>query len=49
MNNDDYFITNDEIEIFKDDLKKYLDDGIINYVERGYGSSSNFMNEEEQR
>lgn len=42
----DYFVTDDETEIFKEDLKEYLDKGIINSAKRNYGSSSNFTNED---
>lgn len=46
---DDYFITNDEIEIYKEDLKEYFDKGIINDVIRNYDDSVNFANEKAQR
>ncbi|MDH6533991.1 zinc-ribbon domain-containing protein [Parabacteroides sp. 52] len=42
MNDSDYFVRDDTFMILKSDLKKYLDSGMINAVERGYDKSNRF-------
>ncbi|MDR2010754.1 MAG: zinc ribbon domain-containing protein [Bacteroidales bacterium] len=43
MSDSDYFVNNEIYRVLKSDLKKYLDSGMINSVERDYSKSSRFM------
>lgn len=42
MDDSDYFVRDDVFRVLKSDLKRDLDDGIINAVERDYKNSSRF-------